>query len=49
MAARGQNKMLDYFQPAVFSQALRAPGLAFSHCVIERVSLLSIFSFVQMQ
>jgi hypothetical protein len=38
-----------YFQPACRSQSRRARGLAFSHCVIERVSLSSIFSFMQMQ
>ena len=39
----------DYRQPDSRSHAARARGLAFSHCVMERVSLLSIFSFMQMQ
>src|SRR6266498_3416267 len=38
-----------YFQPACRSHSRRARGLAFSHCVIERVSLSSIFSFMQIQ
>ena len=39
----------DQRQPACLSQALRAAGFAFSHCVIERVSFSSIFSFMQTQ
>src|SRR5271169_6474967 len=38
-----------YFQPDAWSQARRAAGLAFSHCVIERVSLSSILLFMQTQ
>ena len=36
-------------QPASRLQASRARGLAFSHVLMERVSLESIFSFMQTQ
>src|SRR2546430_2344204 len=39
----------DYFQPDSLSQAARARGLDFSHSVMDLVSLLSIFSFMQTQ
>lgn len=39
----------DYFQPDFFSQSFIACGLAFSHWLIERVSLSSILSFMQIQ
>lgn len=38
-----------YFQPACLSQALRSRGWDFSHCVMDRFSLLLIFSFMQAQ
>jgi len=39
----------EYFQPDSLSHAARARGFAFSHSVMDRVSLLSIFSFMHMQ
>lgn len=38
-----------YFQPDCLSQSRRAAGCIFSHWVMERVSFVSIFSFIQMQ
>lgn len=42
---------LDYFlpQPACLLQASCVRGFAFSHCVIERVSLSDILLFMQVQ
>lgn len=37
------------FQPASRPQAASARGLAFSHCVMERVSLEDILLFMQVQ
>src|SRR5262249_11857297 len=39
----------SYFQPDALSHAARSAGWLFSHCVMDCVSLLSIFSFMQMQ
>src|ERR1051325_6609768 len=38
-----------YFQPDALSHAARSAGWVFSPCVIDRVSLLSILSFMQVQ
>src|SRR4051794_39048010 len=38
-----------YFQPASRLQAFCSRSWVFSHCVIERVSLLSILLFMQVQ